>query len=80
PFIHMGFLDLMDWIFGNIMLAVGALFLSIFIAWVWKTENAINEIRRSGAKFKFMGIIFNILIKFFCPAVILALIFFLVTK
>ncbi|GAB4181297.1 MAG: sodium-dependent transporter [Calditrichia bacterium] len=38
------FLDLMDFIWGNLSLSIGALVLSIFIGYIWKTKNAINEI------------------------------------
>lgn len=78
PIIGMGFLDLMDWLFGNIMLAVGAFLLAIFIGWVWKTENAMKEIAKGHPELKAIGPLFNILLKFFCPAVILILIFFLI--
>jgi NSS family neurotransmitter:Na+ symporter len=78
PLFHIDFLSLMDWIFGNIMLAVGALFLAIFIAWIWKTNNAVNEIMKGCPKFKYVSPIFSILLKFFCPAVILVLIVFLI--
>ncbi len=78
PLFHIDFLSLMDWIFGNIMLAVGALFLAIFIAWIWKTNNAVNEIMKGCPKFNYVSPIFSILLKFFCPAVILVLIVFLI--
>ena len=80
PLVHKDYLGLMDWIFGNIMLAVGAFFLAIFIAWVWKINNAISEIKKGCPEFKYIGSIFRILLKYFCPAVILALIFFLITS
>jgi len=80
PLIHMSFFGFMDWIFGNVMLAVGAFFLAIFIAWVWKTKNAISEIKKGCFEFKYIGSVFNILLKYFCPAIILLLIFFLITS
>jgi NSS family neurotransmitter:Na+ symporter len=80
PLVHKSYLGLIDWIFGNIMLAVGAFFLAIFIAWVWKINNAISEIKKGCPNFKYIGPIFSILLKYFCPAVILLLILFLITS
>ena len=64
-----GLLDIMDLLWGNCALALGALFIAIFVGWVWKSENALLEIRQ-GAKFQFMGKLWAILIKFICPVVI----------
>ncbi len=78
PLVNMSFLDLMDWLFGNVMLAVGALLLAVFIGWVWKTGNAMKEITQKRPELAGIEPVFNILLKYFCPAVILLLIFFLI--
>ena len=46
------FLDLMDFIWGNVSLALGALLLSIFIGWVWGIDQAIEEINTGNGRFK----------------------------
>jgi NSS family neurotransmitter:Na+ symporter len=77
PLVHMSFLGLMDYIFGNIMLAVGAILISVFFAWIWKITSAEAEIREGFPAFKRYAIIFEIMLKFFCPACILVVLFFL---
>jgi NSS family neurotransmitter:Na+ symporter len=53
PLVNMSFLDLMDKIWGNMALSIGALFISIFVGYVWKTSTALKEISEGTAKFKF---------------------------
>lgn len=78
PLVNMSFLGLMDWIFGNLMLAVGALFISIFFAWVWKLKKASIEIHEGYPGFdKFMPVL-DVMLKFFCPACVLALLIFII--
>jgi NSS family neurotransmitter:Na+ symporter len=39
-----GFLDLMDLVFGNFSLVIGALFIAIFTGWVWKRSELFKEL------------------------------------
>ncbi len=64
----MEFLSLMDFLFGNISLAVGALFLSIFVGWVWGATNASEELATGNPKFKKWAPLWSFLIRFICPA------------
>ncbi|PEN13092.1 sodium-dependent transporter [Longibacter salinarum] len=69
------FLDIMDFIWGNMSLGMGALLLSIFVGWVWGSENAIEELQQgSGDTFK--GAItksWSIFLKYICPIFILVI-------
>ena len=72
------FLDLMDFIWGNVSLALGALLLSIFIGWVWGIDNAIEEINTGNGKFKnkipalpfTYGQLWGFFMKYFVPVVV----------
>jgi NSS family neurotransmitter:Na+ symporter len=78
PLVQMSFLGLMDWIFGNVMLAVGAVLISIFFAWVWKMQSAAAEIREGYPHFDRFAGIFKFMLRYFCPACILVVLFFLI--
>jgi NSS family neurotransmitter:Na+ symporter len=43
------FLGIMDFVWGNLMVAVGALLMCLFIGWVWGIRRAADEIREGGA-------------------------------
>jgi len=43
------FLSLLDVLVGSVGLAIGAFFLSIFIAWVWGASEAAEELQRGGS-------------------------------
>jgi NSS family neurotransmitter:Na+ symporter len=62
----------MDYIWGNLALALGALLLSIFVAWVWGTRQAVEELQ-VGADGMFSGTLVSVwtfFLKFVCPLVI----------
>ena len=70
-----GFLSIMDYIWGNISLALGALLISIFVGWVWGTGQAIEELRQ-GADGTFTGLpasVWSAFLKYVCPIVIAAI-------
>ena len=67
-----GFLNIMDYIWGNLSLALGALLLSVFVGWIWGTDGAIAELQE-GAGDTFTGglvSVWRFAIKFVCPIVI----------
>jgi NSS family neurotransmitter:Na+ symporter len=65
-----GFLGIMDYIWGNISLAIGALLLSIFVGWLWGVDKAGAELQQ-GSSIGRAGIRFwGIFIRFICPIVI----------
>ncbi len=65
-----GFLDLMDFIWGNISLALGAMLLSIFIGWVWGINQATDEVLTGAPGFKPYAPVWSLFIRYICPAVI----------
>jgi len=69
------FLGKLDLVFGNILLAVGGLFMCLFVAHAWKFRNALAEIAKGNDKFVIKPIwVFNVAVT--APvAVILLLIF-----
>jgi NSS family neurotransmitter:Na+ symporter len=70
-----GFMAKMDLLWGNILLAVGGLFICLFLVHAWKTPNALKEIAKGDSRFRLRPIwVFNI--KFIVPvAVVIILIF-----
>ncbi len=64
------FLSLMDFIWGNISLALGALLLSIFAGWVWGREKATAEMRAGGHMSDRRVALWWFFVKFVCPVVI----------
>jgi len=67
-----GFLDVMDFIWGNFSLAIGALLLSLFAGWVWGVGNAIEELQQGSGKM-FAGVwttIWSFFLRFICPVFI----------
>jgi NSS family neurotransmitter:Na+ symporter len=70
-----GFLSIMDYIWGNISLALGALLISIFVGWIWGTGQAIEELQQ-GAGDTFTGTpvaVWSAFLKYVCPVVIAAI-------
>jgi len=69
------FLDIMDFIWGNISLALGALLISVFVGWIWGTGQAVEELQQ-GAGDTFTGTwpaIWGGFLKYLCPIVIAAI-------
>jgi NSS family neurotransmitter:Na+ symporter len=51
----------MDLVFGNISLAVGGLFMCLFVAYVWKFKNVLAEISNGNKNFWLRPIwVFNV--------------------
>ncbi len=68
--------NLMEWFTDNLALPLGALLTSIFVGFIWKPENAIEEIEQGG-KFKFaLKGFFTISIKYICPIVLAIILFY----
>jgi NSS family neurotransmitter:Na+ symporter len=66
----MEFLSLMDFIWGNLSLAVGALLLSIFVGWIWGVQHAADEISVGNPGFKRWSFLWSIIIRFVTPVTI----------
>jgi NSS family neurotransmitter:Na+ symporter len=60
-FTELDFLGKMDLVFGNISLAVGGLFMCLFVAYVWKFKNVLAEISNGNKNFWLRPIwVFNV--------------------
>ncbi|MCG8374602.1 MAG: sodium-dependent transporter [Balneolales bacterium] len=62
-----------DYIFNNLGLPIGGVLICVFIAFVWKTDSALDEMESGfeGVKKSLFGKVWPIFIKFICPAAIL---------
>jgi len=64
------FLFIMDHLWGNVSLAIGALLLSIFIGWVWCVDKAGAELK-SGSTFGDATVrVWGFFVRWICPVVI----------
>ena len=68
------FLDLMNFIWGNLSLTIGALFVAVFVGYVWKTSKALMEISKGSERFRF-AFFWVLSIKFITPLSILLILF-----
>ncbi len=66
---NFGFLDLMNAIFGNYSLSIGAFFIAIFAGYQWGTKAVAREIQAEGNVFYFRRL-WIFLIRFICPIAI----------
>jgi NSS family neurotransmitter:Na+ symporter len=72
PFGHESFLDLMDFAFGNLSLAVGAVLLSLFVGWRWGMRQAVEEIHSEGLA-PWLPRAWSVLLRFVCPVAIVVI-------
>jgi NSS family neurotransmitter:Na+ symporter len=75
----LGFLDLMDKVFGKLTLTFGALLICVVVGWVWGIGKAREEIAFGNARFRVLGKVWSVLVRYVCPlavaAVLAALVF-----
>jgi NSS family neurotransmitter:Na+ symporter len=76
PLVGMSFFGFMDWLFGNVMLAVGAVFISIFFGWIWRKAESSAEIERGCPDYRSWAPVLMFLLRFFCPVAITIVLFF----
>jgi NSS family neurotransmitter:Na+ symporter len=77
PLIQISFFEMMDFVWGSLALSVGALFIAIFVGYVWKSANALKEIEPGTKHFRYAGI-WSFSVKYLCPLLILATLLVLV--
>lgn len=66
--------DFMEYCTDRLIMPLAALFTCIFVGWIWKPQNAIQEVEQGG-KFRFhCAKIWTVLVKFIAPAAILTII------
>jgi NSS family neurotransmitter:Na+ symporter len=64
------FLSQVSFIFGDFSLALGAFLLSVFVSWIWKTENAVKELEQGSKHFTKVKFLWVIWIKYVTPVII----------
>lgn len=64
---QMEFLSLVDYLFGNISLALGALLLSVFVGWVWGAKHAAAELSQGNPAFARWAGFWGFIIRFLAP-------------
>lgn len=64
------YLSIMDFIWGNVSLAVGALLISIFIGWVWGLKPATEEMKQGSNLGKNGVRLWGLFIRYVCPVVV----------
>ena len=65
------FLSLMDFIWGNISLALGALLLSVFVGWIWGRRGPEKELKAGGEEIPDAHVnMWWFFLKYVCPVVI----------
>jgi len=71
-------IDYIDFIFSVIGLPLGGLFICIFVAYVWKTENAIDELKQGYLTFQssFLSKLWPFFVKIVCPIIILMILIY----
>lgn len=62
--------DMADHLVSNISLPIGAVLACVFIGWVWKTKNAVNEVTNDGKVSFKLAPIWSVLVKFVLPVLI----------
>ncbi len=66
-----GMLDIMNFVFGSLSLTIGGLFICLFVGWVWGTQKASDEVKLgASASVGWYVSLWQILIKFVCPVII----------
>ena len=71
-------IDILSTIFNDIGLPLGGLMISLFLGYIWKTDNALMEIQSGypNAKDSLFGKLWPIFIRYICP-VLIGIVFFI---
>ncbi|HKI45432.1 MAG TPA: sodium-dependent transporter, partial [Balneolales bacterium] len=74
-------IDILSTVFNDIGLPLGGLLISLFLAYVWKTDNALMEIDNGypNSKNSFFGKLWPIFIRYICP-VLIGIVFFITVR
>lgn len=72
----LSFFELFDFIASNIFLPVGGILTCIFVAWIWGTKNAFDEITGEGVYSSKSYKIYNFLLKYIAPIAILIILLY----
>ncbi len=77
-----GFLGLINIVFGNYFLAIGAMFICLFVGWKWGVGKALDEMSAGGRELSAQelwewvvsrpeSIVWGIMVRFVCPVAVL---------
>ncbi|MDZ7373264.1 MAG: sodium-dependent transporter [candidate division KSB1 bacterium] len=77
PWLRIGFLDLMNALFGNYALTIGSLLIALFVGYRWGTHKALAEIGREATRFRY-GALWAALIRYLCPIAVAAILAYIV--
>ena len=72
-FSQKGFYELMDFAWGSLSMVIGGLFLSVFVAYVWGADKAVEELSQGCPGFRRWGNIWMIIIKYVAPIAIVVI-------
>ncbi len=74
-------IDILSTVFNDIGLPLGGLLISLFLAYIWKTDNAMMEINNGypNSKNSFFGKLWPIFIQYVCP-VLIGIVFFITVR
>lgn len=72
----LSFFELFDFIASNIFLPAGGILTCIFVAWIWGTKNAFDEITGEGVYSSKSYKIYNFLLKYIAPIAILIILLY----
>jgi neurotransmitter:Na+ symporter, NSS family len=73
------FLDLLDTVFGNYSLSLGALLLSLFVGWKWGVKAGLAELESDGEHRLPLAAVWAFCIRFICPVAVLLILISMVT-
>ena len=79
PGIGVDFLTLMSTIWNNFALPVGGLLTAVFVGWVWRVDQAIEEVESHGSAFPAKRL-WSVLIRYVCPVAISIIIVYTVVS
>ena len=77
PLLKVGFLDLANIVMGNYSLTIGALFISLFVAYKWGVKAAAAEIELEGNQFYYKSW-WSFIIRYICPVAILGIFIYII--
>ncbi|MFK7825282.1 MAG: sodium-dependent transporter [Oligoflexales bacterium] len=66
-----GFYEIMDFFWGSLAMVLGGLGLTVFVAWVWGSNEAAKELTLGSPRFPKIARVWSFHIKFICPLLII---------
>jgi NSS family neurotransmitter:Na+ symporter len=75
---QLGFLDLMDKIFGKLALTFGSLLICLVVGWFWGMGKARDEVLLGNPKFNKLAKVWSFLLRYLCPVAIAVILVFLI--